>query len=391
MIPVLHVQTRAYPTYHIDVAVCDGVAPDLRIHEVGVPMQVARLHSLAYRDEDTLDLDLTELLGQTGLPAGVRLEWARMRVLKYGAVLLTTAYRHEADLTELDRYELCEVDAALNGDRRRGDAEAVAAVFVQLRSRGILYDPRPRLDWRPDDYPRRLVSWGAVRYNAHFFTGAQSWEPDPRVSCGNLPGCNILLPYTYEWVGEDLEAEQVLGLIEPADLAVAQRSVLAGASEQALEILESLSNGSAESLPPVHELRRHIDRVRSTYHRLDSYRYDSAQDARSVYLSARSEMALDSAHERTETVLAQVSESIQSEVNERTMALDGKLNRLAAFFTVATGGALVLDVVEFAGGGRHPALPWRTVILLAVFIVSSLTIVLLMLRGSRTEKAPLRT
>src|SRR5690606_37751716 len=91
------------------------------------------------------------------------------------------------------------------------------------------------------------------------------------------------------------------------------------------------------------------------------------QRDRGLYLSARAELGLDEIHARTETVLGQAAESLEATTTARTMAMDSRLNRLAALFTIVASGAFVLQAVEFLAGGP-PEHGWERAVVLTIVI-----------------------
>ena len=294
-----------------------------------------------------------------------------MRVLDAAVVIFTTAVSYEVDLGSWDLHEVCDLDAEVNTHLRTSDRQALTEVLSEVLDPGVMVDPRPHLGWSQGDDASTLVGSPAVRYNCHLLAGEHIWDPDQRVGeQAHSQRCRVLLPYTYGWeLDPDAPVDRILERIEPLDLALAQRTVLGSAAGDAMDVLEELGTANPASVR-VDELRRQLDRVRVSYHRLDAYRYDSSQRARALYLSAREEMGLDEIYQRTESVLEQAASSLQAAATERTNALDGRLNRLAAVFTVVATGAFVLQSVEFiAGGGELSASErWAT---LATVVLSS--------------------
>lgn len=366
---VLHVQTRAYPTNHRTIPGDAGSVVTLS-DQSRLMIAGGSLTSLIYGDQPTREADLSESFKENAARIGwaslvgsgdealldwePQIDWVRLRILGSAAVLLTTAVRYERSLAELGLHEVCDLDARINDRLRQRDRSLLATIFESLFSSGELVDPRPTLEWWRRDRGDLLATSSAARYNCHFLTTDAIWEPDDRSSVQPGVGgssCKVLLPYTYEWsLDPDLAAEETTSRLEPLDLAVAQRSVLGAAAEESVRMLEELALDRPAQVS-LDDLRRHLDRVRTSYHRLDSYRYDSAQSSRGLFLAARKEMGLDEIHQRTEAIVSQAADSLHSAATARTNALDGRLNRLAAVFTVAASGGFILQALEFASGG----------------------------------------
>lgn len=386
----LHLQTRAYPLNHrgVDPAGATHVSGDRLGH---LALTRGRLGSLAYGQQSTVDLDLTPAYGAVPLPEGVSLQWVRMRVLDPGVALVTVAVLHAEDLAALDALTLDARDAAVNRCVKQGEIELVDDVVAALAAAGVVDDLRPRF---PGGQAREsgLLDACAVRYNCHFVTAAPPWRAHARVRSeeGDLAGsgCHLLLPYTYAWaLAADAPVDELLVVLEPADVAVAQRAVLAGAQGDAMAMLDRLSSRERAGTAAPGELRRHVDRIRLTYQRLDSYRYDSAQQPRGVYLAACREMGLPTIHEQTEYVLGRVMESLRAEAGARSAVLDARLNRTAAVLAVATGGLFVFDLIGFAPGGQDLSEGWRLLVIAVVLLVSGAAVTWLFWKSARSSDA----
>ncbi|MCB1017894.1 MAG: hypothetical protein KDB10_22610, partial [Acidimicrobiales bacterium] len=373
MTGVLHVQTRAYPTLHERLpAVLPATVP-----VPGRPDLEPRLDdmcSLAYGIAPVVAIDLAPL----PRPVDPDERWTvvdrRLRALWSGAVLVSYAIRHERDLEALDPLQLADLDAEVNRELRRQDGDDLRAVLEALSASAVILG----VDWpgRPvpeDEHDDRaaLPDPREVRYNCHLVGDRMAWERDLRIHTpADLAGrvtCRPLLPYTFAWTmdGRD-DVDAVLDRLEGADVAVAQRSVLAAAGNDALRLLEHLADTPADGLG-ANRYRRYLDRIRACYHRLDTYRYDSSQEDRGIYLAAREEMDLDGIHDRTESLLQRVGESLGAAVAEQSKVLDDRLNRVAAVLTVAASGSFFFDTISFWRGAQITGPGARQVIVASVW------------------------
>ncbi|GIJ25628.1 hypothetical protein Vqi01_07900 [Micromonospora qiuiae] len=345
MIDVLHVQSRAYPLhYALDRGVKRVVLPGRgELHPVP-----GTLTSVAYNSEETLEVDLTDTVrAAVSLPEAAIVS-CRIRILPAGAVLVAYALHHPTDLRKRDAQELAALDATINRKLREADRALLGEVLAGAKQSGLLTHlvvppgGAEASDWTEVD-PR------AVRYNCHFIAREPAWESDPRVP--NLvlgPHCQILLPYTYAWDSDPSpeRMDDILAMLEPADIAVAQQSVLVGASVGGLRILTELARAARGRLEGP-EFRRFLDSVWADYHRLDAYRVESGQDHRATYIAARETIGLDGTHERAEKLLTHVNASLLAESSLRSAQLDGRLNRVAAALTVVASAAFLLDIAAF--------------------------------------------
>jgi hypothetical protein len=370
MTDVLHVQTRAYPLhYTLDRSVRRVVLPGRgELHPVP-----GTLTSVAYNSEDAVDVDLTEIVKAAVSLPGITIVSCQGRVLTNGAVFVAYALRHSTDLRKLDAQGLAAMDSAINRRLREADRALLRDVLASAEQAGLLRHlvippgGDEASDWTKVD-PR------AVRYNCHFIAREPGWKPDRRVP--NLvlgPHCQILLPYTYAW-DHDPSPERIkdiLGMLEPADIAVAQQSVLVGASVGGLRILTELAQAVPGRIEGP-EFRRFLDGVWADYHRLDAYRVESGQDHRATYLAARETIGLDGTHERAERLLAHVNASLLAESSLRSEQLDRRLNRVAAALTVVASAAFTLDIAAFLlpdVSGQAKALTVSGVTLLAACLL----------------------
>lgn len=356
---ITHLQTRAYPLQHREVRAAR--AEGLVVTPHALTARPGTLHDLAYGHQETIEVDLTTAYPRTTLPEGIGVHWARLRVLGSGIALCTVALRHTEDLGAHEVAALDGFDADLNRLLKPAELALVDEVLRELVEVGAVLDPRPHVT--APGSRSTTVHAEAVRYNCHVVCASHPWTSNGRVlsTAEDLDGTTMrpLLPYTYAWEAPaDATQDEVLALIEPADVVVAQRSVLAAAQGDSLQILDRLVEGRSELVEPA-ELRRHLDRLRLSYHRLDSYRYDSAQTARSAYLAARREIGLDDVHTRTEGLLAAATQSLVAEADAAGAAFDARLNRTASVLTVATAGLFTLELILFARDGAAPPAPWR--------------------------------
>ncbi|MBX7269969.1 hypothetical protein KIF24_30745 [Micromonospora sp. Llam7] len=345
MTDVLHIQTRAYPLhYTLDRTVKRVVLPGRgELHPVP-----GTLASVAYNSEETLEVDLTDIVRATVSLPEATIVSCRIRVLAAGAVFVAYALLHPTDLRKLDAHDLAALDATINRKLREADRALLGDVLAGAQQSGLLghlvVPPggAAASEWKEVD-PR------AVRYNCHFIARKPAWEPDCRVPKLVLgPRCQILLPYTYAW-DDDPSPERIddiLTMLEPADITVAQQSVLVGASVGGLRILTELARAIPGRLEGP-EFRRFLDSVWADYHRLDAYRVESGQDHRATYLAARETIGLDGTHERAEKLLTHVNASLLAESSLRSEQLDGRLNRVAAALTVVASAAFMLDIAAF--------------------------------------------
>ncbi|RKF27334.1 hypothetical protein [Micromonospora globbae] len=346
MTDVLHVQTRAYPLHY--------TAVDRTVDRVVVPGRgelrpvPGTLGSVAYNSEETVEVDLTAMVRAAISLPDLTIVACRIRILAAGAVLLTYALRHANDLRKLDAHELATMDASVNRQLREADRALLRDVLAGARQSGLFaHVVVPPGGASADDWTE--VHPRAVRYNCHFIARDPVWEPDRRVP-GLVLGahCRILLPYTYAWDDDPApeRIDEILTMLEPADIAVAQQSVLVGASVGGLQILTELARAAPGRLEGP-EFRRFLDGVWADYHRLDAYRVESGQDHRATYIAARETIGLDGTHERAEKLLAHVNASLLAESSLRSERLDGRLNRVAAALTVVASAAFLLDIAAF--------------------------------------------
>ncbi|MGH3777241.1 MAG: hypothetical protein ACRDRR_16180 [Pseudonocardiaceae bacterium] len=212
---------------------------------------------------------------------------------------------------------------------------------------GLLGEITPRPDVITDA-GQLQVDRRVVRYNCHFITRDPCWDPDPRVpEVVTGPNCRILLPYTYSWNSDSsAQLSEILTMVEPADVAVAQSALLASATAGGRRILADLARADQNHVD-VHAFRRFLDGVWADYHHLDTYRLDSAQHHRATFLAAHLVMGLESARQRAETLLGYVGGSLLSESSLLRGQLDARLNRVAAALTVVSAAAFVLDIAAF--------------------------------------------
>lgn len=342
---VLHLQARAYPLHHRSPAPAPDVVPVPGLGEVR-PVAGA-LRSLAYNPDATVELDLTAVVGRAVSLPGTEIVACRARILTAGTVLVVYALRHERDLRALDLAELDALDAATNRALREADAPVLTAVLAASVSSGLLRNValRPDLALSGGGSP---VDRQSARYNCHFVTQDPPWAADARVpSLIAGPGCRVLLPYTYAWDGDpDTPLDELLTTTEPADIAVAQQSLLVGALIAGRWVLTDLAHGHPEGTD-VHAFRRFLDGLWADFHHLDGYRIESVQAHRATYLAARQVIGLDDTQERADKLLGYVSNSLIAASSQRAEELDTRLNRLAAALAVVSAASFGLDIAVF--------------------------------------------
>jgi hypothetical protein len=305
------------------------------------------LRSLSYNPDSTVEMDLTAIVARAVSVPGVEIVACHARILTAGTVLVVYALRHEADLRLLELPELDTLDSDVNRILRGADAPILTAVLAAAVGSGLVTGValRPDLALHGEHSP---IDRRSARYNAHFVTVDPPWRPDARVPeliAG--PDCTILLPYTYAW-DRDPQAplHELLTMTEPADIAVAQQSLLVGALIAGRWVLADLARGHPDSTD-VHAFRRFLDGLWSDFHHLDGYRIESTQGHRAAYLAARQVIGLDDTQERADKLLGYVSNSLLAAASMRTEALDTRLNRLAAALAVVSAASFGLDIAVF--------------------------------------------
>lgn len=342
---VLHVQTRAYPLHYASL--------DLSVRSVVVPgrgelhLLPGGLGSLAYNPDRTVEVDLTDVIQPAVTVPGITIVRCHARILAAGGVLVVYLLRHTADLTGLDAQTLTELDAEVNRALRKADARVLTEVLAAAIGVGIFQ----QLILPPSkDTGELSIDPRSVRYNCHFIVRNPEWTPDarmPSLVCG--PRCQTLLPYTYAWdedpAGTDLDT--LLTMLEPADIAVAQQSILVDAIVGGRRILAGLARATAPGGLEGLTFRRFLDAVWADYYRLDAYRVESGQGHRATYLAAREVIGLDGTHERAEKLLGHVGTSLLSESSARSERLDGRLNRVAAALAVVASASFLVDLAAF--------------------------------------------
>jgi hypothetical protein len=349
MTDVLHLQSRAYPL-HYGLPEPAALAA---VESISVPGRgelrpvVAELGSLAYNPETAVHLDLTELVGRAVTLPGADIVCCHARILAAGAVLVTYALRHEADLRGLPLLELDAFDARTNDALREADAPILREVLAAAVDGGLMRG----LTLRPDlalGSGRTSVDRRSVRYNCHFVTEDPPWQSDPRLPSYEAgSACRILLSYTYAWDRHPATpVAELLTMTEPTDIAVAQQSLLVGALVGGRRILVDLARATPRSTD-VHAFRRFLDGVWADYHRLDGYRIESAQGPRAIYLAVREVIGVDDTHERADKLLGYVRDSLQAATAQRTEELDARLNRVAAALATTAAASFALDVAGY--------------------------------------------
>jgi hypothetical protein len=367
---VLHVQTRAYPL-HFDFPA--GYGPDTPASTVEVPgrgtltITPATLCSLAYSQATTAEVDLTEIITAGITLPGTVIAGCRARILPAGVVLVTYALHHDIDLTSMSAVELAVFDAQINDALRESDRPILLDVLAevvktfQITRPATIGDTSPAGELLPLD--RRTV-----RYTCHVVATEAAWLPEQETDrSGSYGGCQTLLPFTYAWRGDPATPlPEILPMLEPTDIALAQRSILAGATLEGRKILARLASGEATQVQS-NDFRRFLDGVWADFYDLDSYRIESAQGPRVIFLAASEDMEMDAARDQAQALLGHVNASLQAASSARSEVLDTRLNRVAAALTVVIAAGFVSDLAQFLAPSQ--SLGTRAVIVAAVVIL----------------------
>ncbi|MBO0810051.1 MAG: hypothetical protein J2P32_17285 [Actinobacteria bacterium] len=370
MTDVLHLQTRAYPL-HFNFP--GGYGPETPASTIEVPgrgrltITPGALGSLAYSHTTTAEVDLTEIIAAGITLPGTVIAGCRARILPAGAVLVTYALHHDIDLTSMSAVELAVFDAQINDILREADRPILLDVLAEVvkifpvTRPATIGDTSPAGELLPVD--RRTV-----RYTCHVVAAAAAWLPEQetRGSAG-YSGCQILLPFTYAWRGDPATPfPEILPMLEPTDIAVAQRTILAGATLEGRKILARLASGRATQVQS-NDFRRFLDGVWADFYDLDSYRIESAQGPRAIFLAASEDMDMDTARDQAQALLGHVNASLQAASSARSEVLDTRLNRVAAALTVVIAAGFVSDLAQFLAPSQ--SLGARAVIVAAVVIL----------------------
>lgn len=342
---VLHVQTRAYPLHFGSLELIPDGMEVLGQH---IGLSEARLESQTYNPERIVVLDLTALVQREVQIPGMTIHRCQARVLRAGTVLLTYAMTHEKDLRALDTAALDTFDSDVNTALRAADAHVIDAVLDTAASIGLLGSSTVVHTDGIGTGPPSSIDLRVVRYNAHFVTIDPPWNRDPRVQPMPLgPHCSILMSYTYAWdLDPDARFDDVLTVLEPADITVAQIAVLFSAMIGSRRILTQLARAHTGHMED-HDFRRFLDHVWAEFYMLDAYRMDSAQSHRATYIAALTTMGLPQAQQSATELLTHVNSSLRSESTLKTQRLDSRLNRVAAMLTVAVAGSFTVDIMAY--------------------------------------------
>jgi hypothetical protein len=369
---VLHLQTRAYPLHF---TFPDGYGSDTPATTINVPgrgkltVTPGTLSTLAYNSETTAEADLTEIITAGVALPGTVIMGCRARILHAGAVLVTYALRHDTDLSAMSTDELVTFDAQVNDILREADQPILLDVLAEVVKTFKIIQHAIVGDVSSAGEPVLPVDRRTVRYVCHVVASEPTWKPSQETrSFGVLDGFRILLPFTYAWRGEPaMPLAEILNMLEPTDIAVAQRSILAGATLEGRKILTRLASGRTGQMQS-NDFRRFLDGVWADFYHLDSYRIESAQAPRTVFQAASEDMDMDAAREQAQALLGHVNASLQAASSARSEVLDTRLNRVAAALTVVIAAGFVSSLAQFLA----PAEPLgiRTFIVAVVVILA---------------------
>src|SRR5690606_12617578 len=133
------------------------------------------------------------------------LAWARLRMLSTASLVLTVAFRHPSDLSQLTLHDVCDLDANLARLFREACSPTLTELFHGILTSAELVDPRPSFATPLDRSGPMLAASPSARYNCHFIAPSGGWEPDGRTGEAkwvDSTGCSVLLPYTYQWLDD---------------------------------------------------------------------------------------------------------------------------------------------------------------------------------------------
>lgn len=369
MTDVLHLQTRAYPLHFTFPG---AYGPDTPASVISVPgrgkLAVApgTLSTLAYNLQTTAEVDLTEVITAGVTLRGAVIAGCRARILPVGAVLVTYALRHDRDLSTMSPGELVTVDAEINNNLREADRPILLDVLAEVVKTFKITKSATIGDAALANGPMLPLDRRTTRYTCHFLAREAAWMPEK--GSGVHDEWGILLPFTYAWRGDPAQPlEEILPMLEPTDIAVAQRSILAGATLEGRKILARLASGQTGQVEN-NDFRLFLDGVWSDYYDLDSYRIESAQAPRVIFLAASKDMDMDQALDQAQMLLGHVSASLLAASSARSEVLDTRLNRVAASLTLVIAAGFVFSLVQFLA----PVEPigTRTVIVIAVVVLA---------------------
>lgn len=372
MTGVLHLQTRAYPLHF---AFPPGYGPGAPAVQVEVPelgtltFTSGKLTTFEYNVERMAEADLTEIIAAGVALPGTAIAGCHARLIPGGVVLVTYALRHDADLAAMSVGELVTFDAQVNDKLREADQAILINVLAEIVKAFPLVRPAPAGEERDPSGDSALpADRRAIRYNCHVITKKPGWNRRTD-GTGDSHGCEILLPFTYAWSGDPAaRLQDILAMTEPADIVVAQRSILVDATLEARKILDRLASGPA-SQPQSDSFRRFLDRVWADYYHLDSYRMESAQASRIIFQAAHETVGMDSAYAQAQALLGHVTNSLLAASSARSEALDKRLNRAAAALTVLTTAGFLSGLAGFLA--PHEELGVRVAIVALVIIIAA--------------------
>jgi hypothetical protein len=345
----IHLQTRAYPLHF---TFPPGYGPDAAALKVNVPdlgrltITPGTLATFEYNFETTAEADLTEIIAANVTRPGTTIAACRTRFLPAGAALVTYALRHHENLAAFSPDQLVAFDSQVNDELRRADQPILLRILAEVVKIFPLARPTSVDQWDTDSGEILPVDRRAVRYNCHVVAKGPRWKSRNGAQYDSH-GCQILMPFTYVWIGDpQAPVTDLLAMMEPTDVAVAERSILAGATLDARKILDRLAGDQASHLQ-IETFRRFLDGVWADYYHLDSYRIESGLVPRRTFNAACDSMGMEAAQAQARELLAHVTDSLVATTSARAAVLDTRLNRVASALTVVTAAGFVSSLVQF--------------------------------------------